>query len=88
MRSTKNGGASTEGLAPRPPVLFIVDADRGAGIAIESALMRRFAPDYRVLSADSPEAGFEGLERLARRAKRWRSLRPTFGCPARTASRF
>jgi CheY-like chemotaxis protein len=69
MRSTKNGGASTEGLAPRPPVLFIVDADRGAGIAIESALMRRFAPDYRVLSADSPEAGFEGLERLARRGE-------------------
>jgi thioredoxin reductase (NADPH) len=69
MRSAKHSGASTDGLAPRPPVLFIVDADREASIAIESALMRRFAPDYRVLSADSPEAGFEGLQRLARRGE-------------------
>jgi thioredoxin reductase (NADPH) len=69
MRSTKYNGASTDDLSYRSPVLFIVDADREARIAIESALMRRFAPDYRVLSADSPEAGFEGLERLARRGE-------------------
>lgn len=51
--------------APDLPVLLIVDADPQARIATESALLRRFAPDYRVLTASSPEAGIEGLERLA-----------------------
>jgi thioredoxin reductase (NADPH) len=34
-------------------------------VATEAALLRRFAPDYRVLSAASPEAGLDALERLA-----------------------
>ena len=46
--------------------MFIVDADREARVAMESALHRRFAPDYRVLAADSAEAGLDALERLAR----------------------
>ncbi len=51
------------------PVLFIVDADQEARVATESALLRRFAPDYRVLTADSPEAGLDALERLAHRGE-------------------
>jgi thioredoxin reductase (NADPH) len=47
------------------PVLLIVDADREARIATESALLRRFAADYHILAADSPETGLETLERLA-----------------------
>src|SRR5215218_5337231 len=69
MRSTKHNGASTDDLASHSPVLFIVDADREARIASESALIRRFAPDYRVLTADTPEAGLEGLRRLAQRGE-------------------
>jgi thioredoxin reductase (NADPH) len=69
MRSTKHNGASTDDPASHSPVLFIVDADREARIATESALIRRFAPDYRVLTADTPEAGLEGLERLAHRGE-------------------
>lgn len=53
--------SATHGL----PVLFIVDADREARVATESALLRRFAPDYQVVTADSPEGGLEALERLA-----------------------
>ncbi len=49
------------------PVLFIVDADPDARNATKAALARRFAPDYQVLSADSPEAGLEALARLAER---------------------
>jgi thioredoxin reductase (NADPH) len=51
------------------PVLFIVDADEEARVAMESALLRRFAPDYRVLTADSSEAGLEALQRLAHRGE-------------------
>src|SRR3712207_3527924 len=51
------------------PVLFIVDADQEARVATESALLRRFALDYRVLTADSPEAGLDALERLAYRGE-------------------
>ena len=69
MRSAKHSGASTDGLALHPPVLFIVDADREASSAIESALIRRFAPDYRVLTADTSEARLEGLQRLAHRGE-------------------
>lgn len=60
---TSDGGAL--GL----PVLFIVDADEEARVAMESALLRRFAPDYRVLTADSSEAGLEALQRLAQRGE-------------------
>ncbi|HEU5012982.1 MAG TPA: FAD-dependent oxidoreductase [Roseiflexaceae bacterium] len=47
------------------PVLLIVDADRKDRVATESALLRRFAPDYRVLTAASAAAGLDALERLA-----------------------
>jgi thioredoxin reductase (NADPH) len=47
------------------PVLVIVDADQHARGVTESALVRRFAPDYRVLTADSAEAGLDTLARLA-----------------------
>ena len=48
-----------------PPVLLVVDFDVNARIATEAALARRFQPDYRVLTADSPVSGLEALERLA-----------------------
>ena len=51
---------------PNLPVLFVVDADRAARAEIEAALLRRFAPDFRVLTAGSAEAGLNALERLAR----------------------
>src|SRR5215204_3661326 len=54
-----------DGTVPGPPVLFIADADRAARVATESALLRRFAPDYRVLTADSAQAGLDALARLA-----------------------
>src|SRR5690348_11996505 len=47
------------------PVLLIVDADRKDRVATESALLRRFAPDYRVLTAESAAAGLDALERMA-----------------------
>ena len=46
------------------PVLFVVDADPQARAVTESALARRFGPDYRVLAADAPRGGLEALERL------------------------
>ena len=42
------------GAAPGSPVLFIVDADPQARVVVESALARRFGPDYRVLAAGTP----------------------------------
>ena len=48
-----NHDEKPDGAALGLPVLFIVDADGEARGAIESALLRRFAPDYRVLAADS-----------------------------------
>jgi thioredoxin reductase (NADPH) len=56
-------------LAPDLPVLFIVDAGDEARRATAAALHRRFAPDYRVLAAGSPEAGLEALERLAQQGE-------------------
>jgi thioredoxin reductase (NADPH) len=47
-------------------VIVIVDADPAARAATEAALVRRFGADYRVLAADSAEAGLATLERLAR----------------------
>jgi thioredoxin reductase (NADPH) len=47
------------------PVLVVVDADRLARIETEAALVRRFEPDYRVVSADSPTTGLAVLERLS-----------------------
>ncbi len=50
-------------------MLLIVDADQNARVATETALLRRFAPDYRVLTADSSEAALDLLERLAQRGE-------------------
>jgi hypothetical protein len=36
------------------PVLVIVDADHQASLVTEAALVRRFEPDYRKVTADSP----------------------------------
>jgi CheY-like chemotaxis protein len=47
------------------PVLVVVDADAEARTAIEAALVRRFGPDYDVVTADSAISGLEQLERLA-----------------------
>jgi thioredoxin reductase (NADPH) len=47
------------------PVLVVVDADRQARTTTEAALVRRFEPDYRVVTADSATAGLAALEGLA-----------------------
>jgi thioredoxin reductase (NADPH) len=47
------------------PVLVVVDADRQALTTTETALVRRFEPDYRVVTAGSPAAGLATLEQLA-----------------------
>ena len=47
------------------PVVLIADADPQTRAATAAALERRFAPDYRVLTADSPQAGLATLEHLA-----------------------
>jgi thioredoxin reductase (NADPH) len=47
------------------PVLFLVDADKQARAVTDSALARRFGPDYRVVTADSARGGLETLESLA-----------------------
>src|SRR5918911_3582997 len=52
--------------APREcPVLFVVDSDAQARARTESALTRRFGPDYRVQSAESASSALAALERLA-----------------------
>jgi thioredoxin reductase (NADPH) len=56
---------TTQAAAPGLPVLFIVDADPKARAATESALARRFGADYRVLTADAPQAALDTLGRLA-----------------------
>jgi thioredoxin reductase (NADPH) len=48
------------------PVLFVVDADPQARARTQSALARRFGPDYTVESTDSASAGLAALERLVR----------------------
>jgi len=49
------------------PVLFIVDADQEARLVTESALVRRFGADYRVLAAGTAKDGLDRLQRLADR---------------------
>ena len=46
-------------------MLVVVDADQQARMETEAALVRRFEPDYRVVSAESPSTGLAALERLA-----------------------
>ena len=60
------GNMSThDNVALDTSVLLVVDADPQARKSVVSALIRRSAPDFRVLSAGSAEAGLHGLERLA-----------------------
>jgi diacylglycerol O-acyltransferase len=47
------------------PVLVVVDADQQARMETEAALVRRFEPDYHVVTADSPTTGLAALEGLA-----------------------
>jgi thioredoxin reductase (NADPH) len=61
--NTDDGTAHAAALPP--PVLLIVDADPQACAVTESALARRFGPDYRVLAATSPQGGLGALQRLA-----------------------
>lgn len=61
-----NHAETPDGTAPGSPVLFIADADRVARVATESALTRRFGPDYQVVAVDSAAAGLGALARLAR----------------------
>ena len=51
--------------SPATPALVVVDANRQDRMATESALVRRFEPDYRVVTADSWMSGLAALERLA-----------------------
>jgi thioredoxin reductase (NADPH) len=52
---------------PDSPVLFIVDDDDEARSTTESALIRRFGSDYRVLVSGAAQAGLEILRELAER---------------------
>ena len=60
---------TTDAAAHVPPALVIVDADSQARAVTESALARRFGPDYRVVTADAPQVGLDTLERLADRGE-------------------
>ena len=51
--------------AARSPVLFIADGDPLARLVVESALARRFGPDYRVLAVATPKDALNALQRLA-----------------------
>ena len=61
-----NSIQTTEGTATEPPILFIADAYDESRVEMESALLRRFAPDFHVQVVDSAEAGLDALDRLAR----------------------
>ena len=61
--TTDDGTAHAAALPP--PVLVIVDADPEARAVTESALARRFGPDYQVLAATTPQGGLDALQRLA-----------------------
>jgi thioredoxin reductase (NADPH) len=54
---------------PATPVLYVADADPDARSVTESALLRRFAPDYRVLTAGSADTALETLHGLAQRGE-------------------
>ena len=45
----------------RQPVLLAVDADQEILAAQQHDLPRRFAPDYRTVTADTPEAALAEL---------------------------
>ncbi len=53
----------------REPVLLVVGADEQDTGVTATALHRRFAPDYRVLTAGSADAALNELERLTHRGQ-------------------
>ena len=70
------------------PALFIVDADREARIATESVLSRRFGPDYRVITADSPQSGLKILTDLAQQGEEVALIAADLGLPEMEAVEF
>ena len=60
-------------VAPGSPVLFIVDADPQARVVVESALTRRFGPDYRVLTVGHTSGGAERTAASGRPRRRGRA---------------
>ena len=60
------GDGAPASVRPGVPVLLVVDGDPQALHCTAGALDRRFAPDYRVVSAGSAAAGLAELQRLAR----------------------
>jgi len=58
-------GEPSAGPASGSPVLFIADAKERARDATASALVRRFSPDYRIVTADSAESALDSLAGLA-----------------------
>ena len=79
---------SPKATAPGLPVLFVVDADREARTATETALARRFGSDYRVLAADSAEAGLAALERLAQAGEEVALVAADLGLPGTDGVEF
>ena len=53
------------GADPRTPIILIVDPDPEASKALQTAVARRFGPDYLVLTAGSADAALQALENLA-----------------------
>ena len=58
---------STQGASPTAgkgdaPVMVVVDADPLERAVIEDALLRRFGPDYRVLTSGTPDDALHALE--------------------------
>jgi thioredoxin reductase (NADPH) len=51
--------------ASRAPVLFVADGDLQARDVLQSALVRRFGTDYRVVTANTATDGLQALQRLA-----------------------
>lgn len=52
-------------VASRAPVLFVADGDLQARDVLESALVRRFGADYRVVTAGAAADGLQALQHLA-----------------------
>jgi thioredoxin reductase (NADPH) len=70
------------------PVLVVVDADRQARMTTEAALVRRFEPDYRVVTADSATAGLGALQRLASDGEDVALIAADLGLPGMDALAF
>jgi thioredoxin reductase (NADPH) len=69
-RSARAGPDPPDDPESAAPVLFVADADPEARRVTECALLRRFAPDYRVVTAGSADSALETLQGLAHRGER------------------